>query len=319
MVERCLKTQDLSAVKEFCQESWRQILDGTVSVQDFIFAKEVKLGTYSDKGAPPPGAALAGKRVLEDPNDEPQYGERIPYVITRGEPGAKLMDRAVPPEEVVYNSNKRIDAQYYISKVLIPPLERIFNLMGADVRSWYNAMIKGVTADNAEAIISGSPSKVKAAGGKSDEESLVEEDEQAAIDLHYRSNRCILCGTKTDEGVCDICKRNPEESLHALLGRVQEVEQRLKNTHTICVSCTESAMAEPIKCESLECPWFYARKQAERDMENIKGVHELTEEIERLACDESENLKGKGKPRSRLGRKGVRSVSPMDVEIIEIL
>lgn len=58
---------------------------------------------YSDKVAPPPGAALAGKRVLEDPNDEPQYGERIPYVIARGEPGAKLVDRAVPPEEIVYN------------------------------------------------------------------------------------------------------------------------------------------------------------------------------------------------------------------------
>lgn len=36
----------------------------------------------------------------------------------------------------------RLDAEYYISKTLIPPLERIFNLVGANVRSWYEDMPK---------------------------------------------------------------------------------------------------------------------------------------------------------------------------------
>jgi DNA polymerase zeta len=36
----------------------------------------------------------------------------------------------------------RLDAEYYISKTLIPPLERIFNLVGANVRSWYEEMRK---------------------------------------------------------------------------------------------------------------------------------------------------------------------------------
>ena len=35
-----------------------------------------------------------------------------------------------------------LDAEYYISKVLIPPLERFFNLVGANVRSWYEEMPK---------------------------------------------------------------------------------------------------------------------------------------------------------------------------------
>jgi len=277
-----------------------------VSVQDFIFAKEVKLGTYSDKVAPPPGAALAGRRVIEDPNDEPQYGERIPYVITRGEPGMKLVDRAVSPEEVVYYSNKHIDAQYYISRVLIPPLERIFNLVGADVRSWYNQMIESVSADNAE-VIPTSPSKARPMDEYSESQDVAEEEEQAAIDTHYRSNCCILCGAITDEAVCDVCKRNPEESLHALLGRLQEGEQRLKKVHTVCVSCTQSPMAEKIKCESLDCPWFYARKQAERDLEAVKGVYGVTEEIERLSFEES-NYFDKSRPQVR------RNVTPVSVE-----
>jgi DNA polymerase zeta len=36
----------------------------------------------------------------------------------------------------------RLDAEYYISKTLVPPLERIFNLVGANVRSWYEDMPK---------------------------------------------------------------------------------------------------------------------------------------------------------------------------------
>lgn len=36
----------------------------------------------------------------------------------------------------------RLDTEYYITKNLIPPLERIFNLVGANVRSWYEDMPK---------------------------------------------------------------------------------------------------------------------------------------------------------------------------------
>jgi len=94
------RTQDLSKVKQYCYSSWEKILENRASIQDFIFAKEVRLGTYSDKGAPPPGAMVAARRRAVDPNDEPQHGDRIPYVITVGEPNTRLADRAVPPEDM---------------------------------------------------------------------------------------------------------------------------------------------------------------------------------------------------------------------------
>lgn len=40
------RTQDLSEVKAYCERQWTNILVGAVSPQDFIFAKEVKLGSY---------------------------------------------------------------------------------------------------------------------------------------------------------------------------------------------------------------------------------------------------------------------------------
>src|ERR1700761_3560746 len=54
---------------------------------------------FSDKGPPPPGAVVAARRQLEDPNNEAQYGDRIPYIIARGAPHERLVDRAVAPED----------------------------------------------------------------------------------------------------------------------------------------------------------------------------------------------------------------------------
>jgi DNA polymerase zeta len=46
---------------------------------------------------------VAAQRIMIDPNDEPQYAERIPYVIARGESGTRLADRAIDPLEMLAN------------------------------------------------------------------------------------------------------------------------------------------------------------------------------------------------------------------------
>ncbi|KAK3955000.1 hypothetical protein QBC32DRAFT_381995 [Pseudoneurospora amorphoporcata] len=147
--EKALKilfeTADLSQVKEYFQEQCHKIMRGAVSVQDFCFAREVKLGTYSTsgRGGPAPaGALIATKKMREDARAEPQYGERVPYVVMAGAPGIRLVDRCVEPEELLNNSHATLDADYYINKNIIPPLERIFNLVGANVRTWYEEMPK---------------------------------------------------------------------------------------------------------------------------------------------------------------------------------
>lgn len=96
--------------------------------------------------------------------------------------------------------------------------------------------------------------------------------------------------------MCQLCRCNPEESLHALQGRLQEAQLRLTATHAVCVSCTGSSQAESIKCESLDCPWLYARDKAEEDLDALQGVLELTEAIEAMANEEgnNESLRGTG-------------------------
>ena len=50
----------------------------------------MRLGTYSARyGILPPAAMVATRAQAADPRAVPRYGERIPYVVVYGEPGAR--------------------------------------------------------------------------------------------------------------------------------------------------------------------------------------------------------------------------------------
>ncbi|KAF9914040.1 DNA polymerase zeta [Lobosporangium transversale] len=144
IMETCIKemfrTKDLSLVKSYLVRQMGKILEGRVPVPDLMFGKEVRMGSYSEKGVPPPGAIISARRMNLDPRAEPQYGERIPYVVVYGSPGARLTDQVVEPKELLRNKNLRLNGEYYIRKHVIPSMERIFQLAGADVKSWFDEM-----------------------------------------------------------------------------------------------------------------------------------------------------------------------------------
>uniref|UniRef100_A0A2N9FAW5 DNA polymerase n=1 Tax=Fagus sylvatica TaxID=28930 RepID=A0A2N9FAW5_FAGSY len=135
--------QDISEVKAYLQRQWTRILSGRVSLQNFVFAKEVRLGTYCTRGSSslPPAAIVATKAMRADPRAEPCYAERIPYVVIHGEPGARLIDMVVDPLELLaMDSSFRLNDLYYINKQIIPALQRVFGLVGADLNQWFIEM-----------------------------------------------------------------------------------------------------------------------------------------------------------------------------------
>ena len=160
--------------------------------------------------------------MVEDENNEPQYGDRVPYIIIRGEPRTRLLERAVAPEEMfttryvhyvyppllltqtIYNRYVHLDGAYYITRVLIPPLERIFNLVGADVRAWYDEMPKRIRADQ--------PEPVNLSPRKGVKETIALN--RPTIDEHFRSNQCLACGAYTTEGELEMLLRT---SVHVLM------------------------------------------------------------------------------------------------------
>ncbi|KAI9641067.1 DNA polymerase zeta [Ciborinia camelliae] len=250
--ERALKilfrTADLSQVKSYFQEQCEKIMKGSVSIQDFCFAREVKLGTYSDKGPPPPGALISTKKMLEDTRAEPQYGERVPYVVITGAPGARLIDRCVAPEELLNSDHSELDAEYYISKNLIPPLERIFNLMGANVRNWYDEMPKVQRVRRIE--MSFEQRQLKDFGIN-----------KKTLESYMKSSSCLVCRDKLEaEGcLCSQCLSNAPGSMLSLQTRLNVEERKFLDIQSICQNCSGLSPLEEVKCDSKDCPVFYTR------------------------------------------------------------
>lgn len=71
--------------------------------------------------------------------------------------------------------------------------------------------------------------------------------------------------------------------------RIKAKEERMANTHSICATCTGSAPSEPIKCISLDCPWFFARRKTEAGLELIPLFKELIEGLEGRSEDMEDN------------------------------
>jgi len=258
------RTSDLSKVKKYFQDQCMKIMEGRISIQDFLFAKEVKLGTYSDRGRPPPGAIIATKRMLTDPRTEPQYGERVPYVVINGAPGARLADRCVSPETLLHNDHVELDAEYYISKNLIPPLQRIFNLVGADVRQWYDQMPKLQRIRNVTIPIN-RPRQGGLFGTTNNARTL---------ESYLRSTICLICRNELPAPsqvpemdrkaqhmlpLCVRCFRKPARALLALNEMIRQSEESVKHINMICRNCSNLAWGEEIRCDSHDCPVFYTR------------------------------------------------------------
>lgn len=76
------------------------------------------------------------KRLLKDPRSEPRVGERVPYVVVYGFPDTPIIKLVHEPADLLNDTNLRINTTYYITRVISPPLDRVFSLMNFDVKTW---------------------------------------------------------------------------------------------------------------------------------------------------------------------------------------
>ncbi|SPO23464.1 probable catalytic subunit of DNA polymerase zeta UPR-1 [Ustilago trichophora] len=293
MLEACIRilfrSRDLSAVKSYLQRQWKKILEGRVSPQDFIFAKEVRLGSYSDKVAPPPGAAVSSRRMLADPRSEPQYGERVPYIISQGEPKAKLNQQAVSPEAFLKNPQLQINAMYYITRTIIPPLARVFNLLGADVESWFHEMAKpnnsywnkrpssnllsSILAQQDESNTTASNDASPTSSPRTLPKGASSITAVQTLNSHYATETCLLCSTRTQSLLCLDCRQSPTSSIHSISTRLHRLEQQAVAIDRICSTCAKMDKPGPVDCISFDCPLTYTKSKLNKTLEDTALTH----------------------------------------------
>ncbi|KAI8527302.1 hypothetical protein RHMOL_Rhmol12G0065400 [Rhododendron molle] len=212
--------KDINQVKAYLLRQWKRILSGRVSLQDFVFAKEVRLGTYNTRASSslPPAAIVAAKAMRTDPRAEPRYGERISYVVVHGEPGSRLVDMVVDPLDLLaIHSPFRLNDIYYITKQLIPALQRVFGLVGVDLNQWFSEMPRLGREFIAK------------------HQSYAPNAHRTRIDYYYLSKHCVLCGelVQGSAHLCGQCLKNEAAVAIAIIGRTSKLEREIQHLAAI--------------------------------------------------------------------------------------
>ncbi|KAG2233310.1 hypothetical protein INT48_007746 [Thamnidium elegans] len=262
ILESCLKilfrTQDMSELKEYLYHQWTKVLSNRVLLQEFIISKEVRMGSYSSRGGPN-GAQIAQAQMDVDTRAEPQYGERVPYVVVYRGPKAKLKEKVVRPEAVLADNTLKLDAEYYIRKQIIPPLNRVFNLMGVDIESWYDAMPRSQKAEALALARTDQPQNLKF----------------SRIDQYYASSHFI----------CEQCQLKPSDTVFTLTTRQQQAQKKFQSILQTCQDCCTISSLDAIAvqegecadvlCVSLDCPIYYKRCKAKEDVKATSNYDAL--------------------------------------------
>lgn len=89
---------------------------------------------------------------------EPRRGERVPYVIAAGPPGVPLLRLVRSPAELLADAGLRINAPYYISKCIVPALNRcLLPACGVDAGRWWAEMPRAAQLPQIASVAAAAP------------------------------------------------------------------------------------------------------------------------------------------------------------------
>ncbi|KAM8952408.1 DNA polymerase zeta catalytic subunit isoform 2-T2 [Pelodytes ibericus] len=262
ILERSIKllfeTRDISQIKQYVQRQCLKLLEGKASMQDLIFAKEYR-GSFSYRpGACVPALELTRKMVAYDRRSEPRVGERVPYVIVYGTPGVPLIQLVRRPIDVLQDHNLRLNATYYITKQILPPLNRVFSLIGVDVFSWYDELPR------IQKAWSTARNDVDARKG--------------TISQYFTTLHCPICDELTQHGICSKCRSQPQNVTVVLNQEIRELECRQDQLAKLCKNCT-GCWDQQIQCVSLNCPVLFKLSRVSREMSKAPYLRQLLDQF----------------------------------------
>lgn len=264
ILERSIKllfeTRDISQVKQFVQRQCVKVLDGRASMQDLTFAKEYRGSGSYRPGACVPALELTRRMMAYDRRLEPRVGERVPYVVVYGLPGVPLIQLVRRPMDVLQDPALRLNATYYITKQILPPLARMFQLIGVDVFSWYQELPRIQKA-----------SCSAAAGGE-------EGGRKGTISQYFTTLHCPVCDELTQLGVCSRCRAEPQRVAVTLYQDMRQWESQQDQLLKICRNCSGSAERQ-VPCVSLDCPVLYKLARVNRQLCKAPYLRQLLEQF----------------------------------------
>eukprot|EP00850_Spirogloea_muscicola_P000852 SM000003S11097 [mRNA] locus=s3:857343:865257:- [translate_table: standard] len=192
---------------------------------------------------------LAERMRKRDAATAPTIGDRVPYVIIKGAKGAKAYEKSEDPIFVLENSIP-IDPHYYLENQLSKPLLRIFDPI------LKNATRELLHGEHTRAVSISIPTT----GGI----------------MNFAKKRVSCLGCKTpmsDENatLCEHCLGREAEIYQRTVMTVADLEQVFGRLWTQCQRC-QGSLHQDVLCTSRDCPIFYRRKKAQKDLVDAEKV-----------------------------------------------
>ncbi|KAL4323409.1 hypothetical protein GQ457_11G012850 [Hibiscus cannabinus] len=190
---------------------------------------------------------LAERMRKRDAATAPNVGDRVPYVIIKAAKGAKAYERSEDPIYVLEN-NIPIDPQYYLENQISKPLLRIFEPI------LKNASKELLHGSHTRSISISTPSN------------------SGIMKFAKKQLSCIGCKaliSNADQTLCSHCKGREAELYYKTVSQVSELEELFGRLWTQCQEC-QGSLHQDVLCTSRDCPIFYRRKKAQKDMVEAK-------------------------------------------------
>ncbi|KMQ94289.1 dna polymerase zeta catalytic subunit-like protein [Lasius niger] len=258
ILEKALKilfdTKDISLVKLYVVRQFDKIFQRRASIQDLTFAKEFRGMRGYKANACVPALELTRRLIRKDPRAVPRTSERVRYIIVAGAPNQPLIHCVRTPMEVITDPALIPNSVYYITKVIIPPLNRCFNLFGIDVNTWYKEISHRTNFNNIARC-------------------LGEENSKSTIRQFFSSTICIACGEQTNKEVCPECLSQSSRTILVLLQKIRQLERNQQQIAAICHSCI--GRLGDIECLSLDCPILYRMAQARKELRQVSYINNI--------------------------------------------
>lgn len=190
---------------------------------------------------------LAERMRKRDSGSAPGVGDRVPYVIIKAAKGSKAYEKSEDPIYVLDN-NLPIDPDYYLHNQIKKPILRIFEPILKDAEK---ELLHG---SHTRSISISTPSN----GG--------------IMKFAKKQLSCLGCKaliSGKDQTLCSHCKGREAELYCKTVANVSELEILFGKLWTQCQEC-QGSLHQDVLCTSRDCPIFYRRKKAQKDMAEAK-------------------------------------------------
>lgn len=294
-IQRMLDKSSPELAAEYVKNVIRKLLMSEIDISDLVITKKLSQSPeqYKTKA---PHVELALKLFKRNPATAPRVGDRVPYVLVKGNKKQKSTDLAEDPLFVI-NNGLDIDYKRYIETCFRKPIERIFGplmkntevlfqgehtmssrslpkplsvskntgIHGKKIEIEYEPESNGKKKNNRKQNCNNKTSSSSSA-------TVAKISQQTSIfSVFKKQERCKICKNPTHSSniICKNCSEHSEQIRSGLTSEKVKTKNLIEDMKKKCLECTGSSDTLET-CSSFDCEQFYSRFLAKYRLEGIE-------------------------------------------------